>query len=173
MKHAVREHHEQAHGKRNKAHHGKGRWKPPHTAMRHRRRRCRTPAATDRTDSRRPVEHQFTEEEKNFVVQFAFRSGSKEDTISLIEALAHSADKAESDEIMVTYRSKYDMKPAWVEQVENLLVALEMYRIEEEKAINHLADILTAYGIDVSAEEIRTTETETLKTTVREKVEVR
>ena len=41
---------------------------------------------------------------------------------------------------MVTYRSKYDMKPAWVEQVENLLVALEMYRIEEEKAINHLAD---------------------------------
>ena len=70
---------------------------------------------------------------------------------------------------MVTYRAKYDMKPAWVEQVENLLVALEMYRIEEEKAINHLADILTAYGIDVSAEEIRTTETETLKTTVREK----
>ena len=119
------------------------------------------------------VEHQFTEEEKNFVVQFAFRSGSKEDTISLIEALAHSVDKAESDEIMVTYRAKYDMKPAWVEQVENLLVALEMYRNEEEKAINHLADILTAYGIDVSAEEIRTTETKTLKTTVREKVEVR
>ena len=52
-----------------------------------------------------------------FVVQFAFRSGSKEDTISLIEALAHSADKAESDEIMVTYRAKYDMKPAWVEPV--------------------------------------------------------
>ena len=81
------------------------------------------------------VEHQFTEEEKNFVVQFAFRSGSKEDTISLIEALAHSADKAESDEIMVTYRAKYDMKPAWVEQVENLLVALVMYRIEEEKLL--------------------------------------
>ena len=90
------------------------------------------------------VEHQFTEEEKNFVVQFAFRSGSKEDTISLIEALAHSADKAESDEIMVTYRSKYDMKPAWVEQVENLLVALEMYRIEEEKAASYLHGNLNA-----------------------------
>lgn len=49
------------------------------------------------------VEHEFTEEEKNFVVQFAFRSGNKEDTISLIEALAHSTDKAQSDEIMVTY----------------------------------------------------------------------
>ena len=47
------------------------------------------------------VEHEFTEEEKNFVVQFAFRSGSKEDTISLIEALAHSTDKVQSEEIMV------------------------------------------------------------------------
>ena len=89
------------------------------------------------------VEHEFTEEEKNFVVQFAFRSGNKEDTISLIEALAHSTDKAESDEIMVTYRSKYDMKPVWVEQAENLIVELEMYRIDEEKAITKLSEILT------------------------------
>ena len=51
------------------------------------------------------VEHKFTEDEKNFVVQFAFRSGSKEDTISLVETLAHSSDKTESDEIMVTYRA--------------------------------------------------------------------
>ena len=108
------------------------------------------------------VEHEFTEEEKNFVVQFAFRSGSKEDTISLIEALAHSTDKVQ-----------YDIKPAWVEQVENLLVALEMYRIEEEKAISHLSDILTAYGIDVSAEEIRSTKAEEIRTTIREKAEVR
>ena len=72
------------------------------------------------------VEHEFTEEEKNFVVQF-----------------------------------------------ENLLVALEMYRIEEEKAISHLSDILTAYGIDVSAEEIRSTKAEEIRTTIREKAEVR
>lgn len=80
--------------------------------------------------------------QKNFVVQFAFRSGNKEDTISLIEALAHSSDKAQSDEIMITYRTKYAMKPAWVEQVENLLVALEMYRIEEEKAATVINQIL-------------------------------
>lgn len=65
------------------------------------------------------------------------------------------------------------MKPAWVEQAENLLVALEMYRIEEEKAISHLSDILTAYGIDVSAEEIRNTKPEEIRTTIREKAEVR
>ncbi len=85
------------------------------------------------------VEHEFTEEEKKTLwCSLLSGSGSKEDTISLIEALAHSTDKVQSEEIMVTYRSKYDIKPAWVEQVENLLVALEMYRIEEEKAISHL-----------------------------------
>lgn len=117
--------------------------------------------------------HEFSADEKDFVVWFAFKSGSKEDTITLIEALAHSQNKEESDEIMAAYREKHDMKPAWVEQVENLLVALEMYRIEEERAINHLAEILSSYGIDVSPEEIRNTETQQLKTTVREKVEVR
>ena len=61
-----------------------------------------------------------------------------------------------------------------VEQIENLLVALEMYRIEEEKAINRLADILKVYGIDVSAEEIRQIDTEELKTKVKkETMEVR
>ena len=119
------------------------------------------------------VEHQFTEEEKNFVVQFAFRSGDKEDTLALIKELAQSDDEEKSEEIMVTYRSKYDIKPAWVEQVENLLVAIEMYRIEEEKAFNHLTGILTAYGIDVSEDEIRNLETDKIRTTVKEKAEVR
>lgn len=119
------------------------------------------------------ADHKFTEEEKNFVVQFAFRSESKEETISLIEAFARSSDDKESERIMNEYRAKHELKPGWVEQVENLLVAIEMYRIEEEKAVYHLADILSAYGIDVSADEIRRTETEKLKNTVREKVEVR
>ena len=65
-------------------------------------------------------------------------------------------------------------KPNWVAQIENLLVALEMYRIEEEKAINRLADILSAYGINVSVEEIRQTDTEELLTKVKkETMEVR
>lgn len=74
---------------------------------------------------------------------------------------------------MKDYGDKLEKKPSWVEQVENLLIALEMYRTEEERAVNRLAEILNAYGIDVSEDEIRTTETEVLKTTVREKVEVR
>ena len=52
------------------------------------------------------VEHEFTEEEKNFVVQFAFRSGNKEDTISLIEALAHSSDIKCQDRMYKKYYIK-------------------------------------------------------------------
>ena len=46
-------------------------------------------------------------------------------------------------------------KPDWIRQVENLLVALEMYRLEEEKAVNRLAEILKAYGIELSVEELK------------------
>lgn len=78
-----------------------------------------------------------------------------------------------TEEAMNERGTTNELRPSWVDQVENLLTALEMYRVEEEKAIHHLAEILCAYGIDVSAEEIRTAETEVIKTTVREKVEVR
>ena len=74
---------------------------------------------------------------------------------------------------MVTYRSKYDMKPAWWNRWKTCLWHLKCTVSRRKKQSIIWQDILTAYGIDVSAEEIRTTETETLKTTVREKVEVR
>ena len=63
-----------------------------------------------------------------------------------------------------------DEKPVWIGQIENLLIALEMYRIEEEKAINRLADILNAYGIDVTADEIRTVGTNDLKERVKREI---
>ena len=88
------------------------------------------------------VEHQFTEEEKNFVVQFAFRSGSKEDTISLIEALAHSADKAESDEIMVTYRSTVMMdKDAFINRVRGYQDLAERMRAVAASKNANLSDV--------------------------------
>lgn len=65
-------------------------------------------------------------------------------------------------------------KPNWVAQIENLLVALEMYRMEEDKAINRLSEILSAYGINVSVDEIRMADTEELITKVKkETMEVR
>jgi len=115
-------------------------------------------------------DHLFTASEKEFVVQFAFKTGDKENTNKLIGELIQSKDDTESQQIIQKYSSVYHIKPQWVEQIENLLVALELYRIEEEKAINRLADILGAYGIDVSAEEIRMTNSEELKEIVKKEV---
>lgn len=120
------------------------------------------------------VNHHFTALEKEFVVQFAFKTQNKELTIKLINEMIHSDNVNDSLQIIQNYSAMYEIKPNWVGQIENLLVALEMYRIEEEKAINRLTDILKVYGIDVSAEEIRQTDTEELKTKVKkETMEVR
>ena len=43
-----------------------------------------------------------------------------------------------------------------------------MDRIEEEKAINRLTDILKGYGIDVSYEEIKELESESIRKKVKE-----
>ena len=111
--------------------------------------------------------HSFSEKEKEFVVRFAFKTEDRELVNKLIEDLVESEDELQSEQIMQHYSAMYDVKPKWVEQVENLLVALEMYRIEEEKAMNHLADILGAYGIDVSIEEIREADAAELKTKLK------
>jgi len=137
------------------------------------------------------IRHPFTEEEKEFVVQFAFKSGCREKTNLLIDELAHSNNKRASNEVMARYtlflqhkafyyagcpngyQDKCGAHPAWVEEAENLLVALEVYRIQQEKAINRLAGILFKYGIDVSAEEILLTGTKELKNKIRKESEAR
>lgn len=107
----------------------------------------------------------LTEEEKQFVVQFAFKTGDKELTNKLIDEL--SAPEKDREAIISKYTALVDMKPQWLEHIENLLVAIEMYRIEEEKAVKRLADVLNAYGIDVTIDEIRTADPKELKQKVR------
>ncbi len=120
------------------------------------------------------AKHHFIDSQKEFVVQFAFKTANKDLTSKLIEELRQSENEIQSAQIMQNYSAMIQEKPNWVAQIENLLVALEMYRIEEEKAINRLADILSAYGINVSVEEIRQTDTEELLTKVKkETMEVR
>ena len=112
--------------------------------------------------------HPFSESEKEFVVQFAFKTGDKEHTNKLIDELAQAKDETESLKVIQKYSVMHHIKAKWVEQIENLIVALELYRIEEEKAINRLADILGVYGIDVSAEEIRKADSDELKEIVKQ-----
>lgn len=108
-------------------------------------------------------EHFFTDKEKEFIVQFAFKTGDKELTDKLIDELAAAVEKVDSEQIIQKYSVLYCVKPVWVYQIENLLVSIEMYRLEEEKAINRLAEILGAYGIEVTEEQIRSADAEDIK----------
>ncbi len=107
----------------------------------------------------------LTQEEKQFILQFAFQTDDKELTSMLIQELV--VPNKDTMAIMRKYEAICDEKPQWVRQIEHLLVALEMYRIEEEKAINRLSDILGAYGIVVTEEEIRAMDTASIKERVK------
>lgn len=110
----------------------------------------------------------LSNEEKEFIVQFAFKTSDSELTAKLIEELAEARDGEEAGRIRVKYSALQDVKPDWINQIENLLVAIEMYRVEEQKAINRLAVVLGAYGIEVSEEELREADTESIKAKVSE-----
>lgn len=119
------------------------------------------------TETVEAVEKQslFQKEEQKFVVEFAFKTNDKELTNKLIDEL--TMPDRDFEAIRTKYETLYDKKPKWVDQIENLLVALEMYRVEEEKAIYRISDVLKGYGIDVTPDEIRKTDTEELKQRVK------
>ncbi|SCP98633.1 hypothetical protein [Anaerobium acetethylicum] len=110
----------------------------------------------------------LSKEEREFIFQFAFQTDDTELIGLLVQELA-ATDK-DSEEIIRKYEAICDEKPEWIRRVENLLVALEMYRIEEEKAVNRLAAILSAYGMDVTEEEIRGMDTGDIKDRVKKEV---
>ena len=95
----------------------------------------------------------LSETDRNFLYRFACATGDKELTEKLFEEL--SAEENDKQKVVQKYEVFFGNKPDWIRQVENLLVALEMYRLEEEKAVNRLAEILKAYGIELSVEELK------------------
>jgi len=99
----------------------------------------------------------MTERDTEFVVQFAFRTNDRELTEKLIEELA--ADGADRDAICRKYQTLTGFVPDWIQRIENLLISLEMYRVQEEQAVKTLSELLSAYGISMSEEEIRRTDT--------------
>ena len=94
----------------------------------------------------------LSETDKEFVVQFAFSTDDKELTNKLIDELTE--DGADKGAVLQKYSTMTGFQPDWIRRIENLLVALEMYRIQEEKAIQTLSELLTAYGADLTVDEI-------------------
>lgn len=95
----------------------------------------------------------LSETDKEFVMQFAFSTGDKELTNKLIDELI--TEGADRGTVLQKYSTMTGFQPDWIRKIENLLVALEMYRIQEEKAIKTLSEILGAYGTDLSVEQLK------------------
>ncbi len=103
-------------------------------------------------------------EDKEFIAQYAFRTGDTELVKKLIEELQEK--DADKEAIQTKYMQLADNKPEWAEQIENLVIALEMYRIEEEKAVRRITDFLTAHGIDISETVVMEADTVKLKSMI-------
>ena len=95
----------------------------------------------------------ITEADKEFVVQFAFATGDKELTRKLIDEL--TAKEADKEAVYRKYETLTGFQLEWIKKIEHLLIALEMYRIQEEKAINTISELLAVNGVSLTADEIR------------------
>lgn len=107
----------------------------------------------------------LTERDKEFVVQFAFRTNDRELTNKLVDELA--AADADRDAVCRKYQTLTGFTPDWVQRIENLLISLEMYRVQEEQAVKTLSELLSACGISMSEDEIRRTDTAQMQARVK------
>ena len=109
-------------------------------------------------------------EDKEAITQKEYRTRHTQHAKKLIEELQEK--DAEREKVMTKYMQLADKKPEWAEQIENLLIALEMYRIEEEKAVKRITDFLTAHGIDISETAVKDSDIKELKTMIAEAKDV-
>ena len=108
----------------------------------------------------------LTEEEMRFVFDFGFQSLDKELINSLIEELK-SKDRY-FENIKKRYNAMIGIRPEWEQKAESLIAALEMYRIQEEKALNSLERILNVCGVNVSRDDIENGNLDEIREKVRE-----
>ena len=114
-------------------------------------------AVTETAELFRQKNISMTERDKEFVVQFAFRTNDRELTNKLIDELMDEG--ADRNAVCRKYQTLTGFVPDWIQRIENLLISLEMYRVQEEQAVKTLSELLSACGISMSEEEIRNTDT--------------
>lgn len=95
-------------------------------------------------------EKQLELQDREFILRYAVRTGDMELTERLIEEL--SAEEADREKIRTKYLLVCDKKIKWVEELEDLIVSVELYRAEEKKALEKIAAFLSAHGIELTEE---------------------
>lgn len=108
----------------------------------------------------------FSIEDKEFIAQYAFRSNEMELVKKLIVELQEK--NADKEAIKTKYMQLVDQNPKWAEQIENLLIVLEMYRVEEEKAVKRIRNFLMEHGIDISEKVVKEARVEEIRTMIGE-----
>lgn len=100
----------------------------------------------------------LSEEEKQFVVFYAYKMNDMKQVKLLIKELQHAEELGEMNDIYRRYSKQLNLREGIEHVAENLLVSIERYRLEQENAIGYLANTLKLNGIAVSEEEIKKTE---------------
>lgn len=95
----------------------------------------------------------LSETEKELIMQFTFRTGDMELTERFIEELIQPF--AEKEAICKKFQALEDRKSDWIQTIENLVVSLERYRMQEEKVEKEIEELLSIYGVVLSEKEIR------------------
>lgn len=108
----------------------------------------------------------LTERDRDFCIQFAFQTGDMELTDKLVEELGDAG--SDRDKVCQRYETLAGFRPGWIRRIENLLISLETYRVQEEQAIKTLSELLSAYGISISEDELRRTEVAQMQEWVRQ-----
>lgn len=110
----------------------------------------------------------LTAADKEYVVQFAYHTADGELTNKLIDELLYpDANKAA---IYQKYETMVDFRPDLIRAIEDLLVSLEMYRVREKMTLKALTEILSAYGLELTEEEIGKLSPETLRKEEKEQL---
>ncbi len=91
--------------------------------------------------------------DKEYILQFALRTGDRELTGKLASELA--VPGADKEAVRQRFGVMAGFMPGWISGIEELLAALEMYRAQEGKALGILAEINSAYGIGLPGETAR------------------
>lgn len=84
---------------------------------------------------------------KEYAVQFALRTGDRELTDKLMQELQQPG--ADREAVCRRFRVMEDARPDWIRDMENLLVSLELYRLQEETAFKELAGVISVYSTEI------------------------
>ncbi len=88
--------------------------------------------------------------DQEFVAQFVFWTGDLELTNKLIEELVQP--DADKNRIRRKFEIMVDIPSDWIQKLEELMIALLLYRIQEEKAVKLLSGLLTDCHVPMTEE---------------------